>query len=86
MQPGFLVTGKPTSNSHVACFRMYSTSKKVFFDRETGEVLGANVVDKFYHGETGIVIDVDVAESKVCVLGPRGLTGWLRMENVQVVP
>ena len=86
MRPGDLVTTRPIPHNEGKCYRVFDLlQREQQVDPENYRF--ARVVDKLWHGEIATVLQVtdDVGEEKAQVLTPRGLTGWLKTDLLQVV-
>lgn len=76
---GDLVTTLPIHNHGGNCFRLFQ-----FSDYLGGPVpvQWKNMVDKLYHEEVGILLDID-GKGMGLVLSPRAKTGWINIANLQ---
>jgi hypothetical protein len=84
MKPGDLVTPKPIRNSHVACYRLWDIPEEFIKSDDPKEWKIAAVVDKFFMGESGVILQMH-SNGSVQILSPRGLSGWVDASRLLLV-
>jgi hypothetical protein len=75
LRPGDLVTNAVVENHGGRCHRLYDMlpEQQVI---EVGRIVLSRVIDKLWHGEVGLV--VEVSGDRVLVLTSRGKQGWIK--------
>lgn len=76
---GDLVTSLPIPNHGGNCFRLFQFSDYLGVPVQ---VQWKNMVDKLYHEEVGILLDID-GKGMGLVLSPRAVAGWINIANLQ---
>lgn len=84
MKPGDLVTPKPIRNSPVKSYRLWDIPEEFIKSDDPNEWKIATVVDKFFMGESGVVLQGH-PNGSVQVLTPRGRSGWIDARHLVLV-
>ena len=79
-----LVTPLPIPNNSGSCYRVYNVNKYAKeIDAQT--FLATRLVDKLYHGEVAVLLEISEGDGSCRVLTPRGIAGWCRIINLRSI-
>lgn len=80
MKPGSMITTKPIQNNGGTCFRVRDMPKN--FEWRGDAVVAAQIVDKLFHGEVGMLVEISEEGRYARIVTPRGIVGWIKVENI----
>ena len=81
---GDLVRTRRTENHGSTCYRLYDSAQKqaqIIDDK----IIYTKMVEKIFHDEVGLVLEVQYDIDKARVLSPRGIPGWISILNLELI-
>ena len=79
-----LVTPLPIPNNSGSCYRVYNVNKYAK-EVDVQVFLSTRMVDKLYHNELAILLEVSSDGVGSRILTPRGIAGWCRTDNLKTI-